>query len=117
MKLSFSLATCAAALTLLAIPANTDAYGAAHFGYTHVGPAGVYHTGRTYASGPGGVYAGGRTGAYGYGGAAYSGGFHYGATTYPSYGGVHYGATYNSGYRYTPSYYGGASYGGYRYIR
>src|SRR3954447_3155379 len=59
-----------AALAALLMPSEVGAWGAAHVGYTHVGPGGVYHTGRTVAAGPGGVYAGGRTGAYGaYGGA------------------------------------------------
>src|SRR5262245_10950309 len=91
----------AAALTALLLPTPVDAWGAAHVGYTHVGPAGVYHTDRTAVAGPGGFYAGGRTGAYGYGGGVYRGGYGYGA----GYGGVY------GGYRYTPSYYGGA-YGG-----
>jgi hypothetical protein len=86
-------AAVAAILAVLALPSDGSAYGAAHVGYTHVGPNGVYHTGETAYRGPGGVYAGGRTGAYGYGGAEYRGGY---------------------GYRYTPSY-GGASGGAYRY--
>ncbi len=53
-----------AALMALLMPSKVDAYGAAHVGYTHVGPSGVYHTGRTAASGPGGAYAGGHTGAH-----------------------------------------------------
>jgi len=48
------------ALVALSMPSKVDAYGAAHVGYTHVGPSGVYHTGRTAAYGPGGAYAGGR---------------------------------------------------------
>ena len=102
----------AAALLALLTPSELDAYGAAHVGYTHVGPAGVYHTGRTVAAGPGGVYAGGRTTAAGAYGGVYRGGYGYGA----GYGGAY------GGYRYTPSYYGGYSggyYGGasYSYIR
>jgi hypothetical protein len=102
--LSVGLATLAALLT----PSKVDAYGAAHVGYTHVGPNGVYHAGETAYRGPGGVYAGGHTGAYGYGGAEYRGGYEYHA----GYGGA-YGA---AGYRYTPSY-GGAYGAGYGYVR
>lgn len=83
-----------------------NAYGARHVGYTHIGPAGVYHAGRTVGYGPGGAFSTGHVGAYGYGGSYYRGG--YGAGY--GYGGYRYG-----GYRYggvaTP--YGG--YGGYRY--
>ena len=87
-----------AALAALLMPSRVDAWGAAHVGYTHVGPAGVYHTGRTVAVGPGGVYAGGRTSAVGAYGGAYRGG--YGAAA-----GYHYSAV--------PS--GGASFGAARY--
>jgi hypothetical protein len=52
-----------AALAALLMPSRAEAYGAAHVGYTHVGPNGVYHTGHTVAAGPGGVYAGGHTSA------------------------------------------------------
>ena len=100
----------AAGLVALLTPADARAWGAAHVGYTHVGPNGVYHTGSTVAAGPGGVYAGGRTTAYGSGGGAYHSGYSYGAGA----GGVSGGAVYG-GYRYTPSYSGGAAYGGYRY--
>jgi len=98
----FILPAVAAAVMLLAMPAEVDAYGAAHRGYTHVGPHGVYHTGATVAAGPRGVAVSGHTTAVGAGGGVYRGG--YGAAT-------GYGA---AGYRYG---YGGvgASYGGYRY--
>jgi hypothetical protein len=93
---------------VLANPAQVDAYGAAHVGYTHVGPSGVYHTGTTVASGPRGTYethtASGTTAGgvhYGYGEAA--GGVHYGYGT--AAGGVHYGSTV-----YAPSYYGNYGY-------
>jgi hypothetical protein len=46
-----------AMFAFLLMPTMVDAYGAAHVGYTHVGPNGVYHTGTTVASGPGGVAA------------------------------------------------------------
>ena len=90
-----ALATLAALAALLQ-PTRVDAWGAAHVGYTHVGPAGVYHAGRTAGYGPGGYYSGGHVGAYGSGGASYHAGYGYGA-----------------GYGYHP--YGGAYYGGYRY--
>ena len=85
--------TIVAALAALLMPSKVDAWGAAHVGYTHVGPGGVYHTGRTVAAGPGGVYAGGRTSARGAYGGAYGGAprYHYSGT--PS-GGVSYGATH-----------------------
>ena len=74
-----------------------------------VGPAGVYHTGRTAVAGPGGFYAGGRTGASGYGGGVYRSGYGYGTGYRGAYGGAY------GGYRYTPSYYGGAYGGAYHY--
>jgi len=95
-----TLAT-AAALAALLMPSEVGAWGAAHVGYTHVGPGGVYHAGRTVAAGPGGVYAGGRAGGVGYGGAygarygggvGYGGGYRYGAV-----GGVGYGGAYRAG--------------------
>jgi hypothetical protein len=93
----------AAALMVLMMPSQVDGYGAAHVGYTHVGPNGVYHTGATAAAGPRGVAATGHTTAYGAGGAAYHSG--YGAAA--------------GGYHYTPSYSGGAAVGGvhYGYVR
>ena len=93
-----------AALAALLTPSRVGAWGAAHVGYTHVGPGGVYHAGRTVAAGPGGVYAGGRAGGVGYGGAygaryggavGYGGGYRYGAV-----GGVGYGGAYRAGYGY-----------------
>jgi hypothetical protein len=91
-----------AALAILLLPSRVDAWGAAHVGYTHVGPRGVYHTGRTAVAGPGGVRVGGHTSAYGAGGGAYRAG-------YAGYGG------YGGGYRYQYRYGGaGARYG---YIR
>jgi hypothetical protein len=86
----------AVVLLVLALPAEVDAYGAYHRGYTHVGPAGVYHVGGTAVSTPYGVYGARNMGVAGYGG--YRG-----------------GAASGAGYRYTPGYYGGAAYGGYRY--
>ncbi len=100
----------AAALTALAAPAKVDAYGAAHVGYTAVGPNGAYHTSATVAAGPNGVYAGSRTTAGGAGGGAYR----EGAVATP------YGAAYGgAAYHYSPSYYGGTAVGGasYGYVR
>jgi hypothetical protein len=102
----------ALAVAALWAPAKAEAYGAAHVGYTHVGPNGVYHTGATAVSGPGGAYgrttttAGGAYGATyhaGYGGASVSGGAYHYNTGY-SAGGYHYST-------------GGATYGGYGYVR
>ena len=78
----------AAALLVLALPAEVDAYGAAHYGYTHVGPNGVYHTGGTAAYGPRGYGSTHTTSAYGYGGA------------HAGYGGYHYTPSYGGGYHY-----------------
>jgi hypothetical protein len=83
-----------AVLAALLAPSKVDAWGGAHVGYTHVGPGGVYHAGRTVAAGPGGVYAGGRAGAVGYGGGAYRAGYGGGV----GYGGAAYGARYGYGY-------------------
>jgi hypothetical protein len=72
---------------VLVAPAPVDAYGAAHVGYTHVGPSGVQHYGQTAHRGPNssgyvahrsaaganGAYHGGE--AYHTGGAA-AGGYH-----------------------------------------
>lgn len=88
------LPAAAAALFVLALPSQAGAYGAAHVGYTHVGPAGVYHTGETAVAGPRGVATTGHTTAVGAGGATYHSG--YGAAA--GYGGAAVG-------------YGGAAYG------
>lgn len=88
------LKTFATTLTavLLLSPADVDAYGAAHVGYTHVGPNGVQHVGETAyrgpytsgyaahgtAAGPNGVYHAGTAGvARPYG--APAAGYHYSA--------------------------------------
>ena len=88
-----------AALAALLMPSRVGAYGAAHVGYTHVGPSGVYHAGGTVARGPGGTYAGGHTTADGSGGGAYharsAGGYHAGYGG--AYGGYHYSAGYSGG--------------------
>jgi hypothetical protein len=94
-----------AAAAFLMTSAKAQAWGAAHVGYTHVGPSGVQHYGRTVAAGPNGAYSGGHYGSYGASGsyhAAYGhsetyghssyGAYHYGASSYDSYG--RYGGTY-----------------------
>jgi hypothetical protein len=106
-------AACAAALTMLVVPAAVSAYGACHVSSTHYGSYGGYHTSETVARGPeGNVYAAGRTTAYGTGGSAYhSGGYTYGDAQY------HPGTS--SSYHYAPSY-SGAAYGhttSYSYVR
>ena len=83
--------TIVAALAALLMPSKVDAWGAAHVGYTHVGPGGVYHTGRTVAAGPGGVYAGGRTSARGAYGGVYRGGYGAAAGRGGAYGAARYG--------------------------
>ncbi len=93
-----------AVLVALVLPAQVDGYGAAHVGYTHVGPNGVYHTGATAAAGPRGVATTGHTTAVGAGGGAY----HSGSGAAAGYG----AAAYGNSYHYTPSY--GAA-GGYHY--
>jgi hypothetical protein len=99
----------AAAFAALLTPAKAHAWGAAHIGYTHVGPAGIYHVGRTAAVGPYGAYGGYRAGAYGYGGAAYRTGYGVG------YGGAYgYNAGYGGAYHYGVVPYGGyGAVGGY----
>jgi hypothetical protein len=98
-----------AALGALLTPTKVDAYGAAHVGYTHVGPNGVYHEGATVAGGYGGDYRGGAV----YGG-DYRGGAAYGGEYRAGYGGAAYGD-----YHYTTGYQGGAAVGGasYAYVR
>ncbi len=88
------------ACAMLAADSKVHAYGAAHVGYTHVGPNGVYHTGETVARGPGGTYAGGRTTAAGYGGAAYHSGAAYHTDYGAAAGGYHYAPTYAAGAHY-----------------
>lgn len=94
------VALLSAAATLLTA-SSARAWGAYHVGYTHVGPYGVQHYGRTVGVGPyGGVYGGARYGSayggyrYGYGGYdryGYGGAYRYGG--YDRYGGAYrYGA-------------------------
>jgi hypothetical protein len=95
----------AAAVVALTIPSEVRAYGAAHVGYTHVGPNGVYHAGATEVRGPGGSYEAGRTTAYGAGGGAYHAGYSTGAG-YGAAGGYHYTAGYSGGAAYGTAHYG-----------
>jgi hypothetical protein len=88
----------------LATSSTAHAWGAYHVGYTHVGPSGVQHYGRTYARGPYGSYSGGRYGSSG----AY-GGYHSSYGSYDRYGS--YGGAYHYGYDRYGSY---ERYGGYR---
>ena len=95
-----------AAVAALLTPGEVDAYGARHYGYTHVGPSGVYHAGGTAAYGPRGVATTGHTSAYGYGGGAYHSGYGAAAGHYGNGGG------YNYSYGHTGY---GAAAGGYHY--
>ena len=90
LKKIITLVTVGAVAALL-MPSRVNGWGAAHVGYTHVGPGGVYHTGRTVAAGPGGVYAGGRTSARGAYGGVYRGGYGAAAGYGGAYGAARYG--------------------------
>ncbi len=108
------LVLAAGALAAMLMPSKAAAYGAAHVGYTHVGPNGVYHTGETVGVGPNGAYAGGHTTAVGAEGGAYHSS--YGAAD-TRYGGAAYGG---AAYHYSPTCSGAAVYGGaahYDYVR
>lgn len=100
-----------AALAALLTPTDAHAWGAAHVGYTHVGPSGVQHYGASAARGPYGSYSGAHAGAYGYGGSSYHAGYgsaeHYGGAYGGAYhyntgssGAYHYGAVQTGGYGY-----------------
>jgi hypothetical protein len=105
-----------AGLTALLTPTRAQAWGAAHVGYTHVGPNGAYHYGRTAAVGPYGAYSGGHVGGYGYGGASYHAGGAYGHEG--AYGGAyHYNTGYGGAYHYGTMSYGGDRYEGGVYRR
>ncbi len=103
----------AATLLVLGTASRAHAWGAYHVGYTHVGPGGVQHWGRTAGFGPYGGFSTGHAGAYGYGGyhAGYGYGYHAG------YGGYGYHAGYGYGgyHPYAPAYGGGYAVGGYHY--
>ena len=66
------------ALATLMTANDARAWGAFHAGYTHFGPGGVYHYGRTAAVGPYGAYSGAHVGGYGAYGGAYHAGYGYG---------------------------------------
>ena len=90
----------AAAVTLLSLltASKAQAWGAYHVGYTHVGPYGVQHWGRTAYGGYGG-YGGYRYGsAYRYGGLGDYGAYRYGGYHYGGYGGLRYGDAYRAGF-------------------
>ncbi|MDB5309812.1 MAG: hypothetical protein JWO38_4014 [Gemmataceae bacterium] len=90
----------------LLTPSQVDAYGAAHVGYTHVGPSGVQHYGANAYRGPNGAYGGSHAAAYGASGGAYHAGS--GGAYHTGYGGATGGAY---GYHYS----GGAAGGSYHY--
>jgi hypothetical protein len=101
-----------AALAALLTPSLACAYGAAHVGYTHVGPNGVYHEGATVAGGYGGGYGGGTAYHVGPAGGTYAGGAYVGGATHVGPA----GGTYGGGYGYHAGYagYGTTNYG---YVR
>jgi len=99
----------AVALSALLTPSEVGAYGAAHVGYTHVGPNGVQHYGATAVATPHGDYSTQHASAYGASGGAY----HAASGT---------AATTAGGYHYDTRYYGGATTGSvdsyhYGYVR
>jgi hypothetical protein len=93
MLVNKSLCVLAVLLTTLALSPEVHAWGAAHAGYTSVGPGGVQHYGATAASGPYGsrtgtssVSSSGGTTSYSANGTVNSGlwagqGYHYSGTT------------------------------------
>jgi hypothetical protein len=96
--------------SLLATSSKAQAWGGYHIGYTHVGPFGVQHYGRTIGVGPyGGVYGGVHVGAFG---GVYRAGYGYGGI----YGAGYYPwGLYGGYYPYAPYYDGGYAVGGYHY--
>src|SRR5438552_1033029 len=82
----------AAVVAMLLMPEAAWSWGGYHAGYTHVGPGGVQHWGRTAGVGPYGGFAGGHAWGGGWGG-GYRAGYGYGAR----YGGLDGGV---GGYRY-----------------
>jgi hypothetical protein len=104
MKRNAFVIALAAGLLMLGSSSQVHAWGAAHVGYTHVGPGGVQHYGATAAVGPGGAYGGAHASAYGAGSAYHAG---YGSAT--TYGGT---AAYHS---YAPNSGGAYAVGGYHY--
>jgi hypothetical protein len=108
------IAAIAAALALVLAASRAEAWGAAHVGYTHVGPGGVQHYGRTAVSGPYGSYSGGHASSYEAGGAYRTGGGYATGTTgaagYHYSGTSSYGAHYGTGYGTVGTYGGGGVY-------
>jgi hypothetical protein len=96
------------ALVALTICSDAYSWGAAHIGYTHVGPSGVYHYGHNAAVGPYGAYSGAHVSHYGgYGGrTAYGNAIH--SASHP------YGGGYAAGGFRTGGVYGGYRAGAYR---
>jgi hypothetical protein len=98
---------------------QAHAWGAAHCGYTHVGPQGVQHYGATAACGPNGSYSGSHYSGAGAGG-SYSGGSahaNYGGSSESAYhysGTSSYGAYHSTGVGCTNAYGGAYSSGVYR---
>ena len=79
-------------------PAPVDAYGAAHVGYTHVGPNGVQHYGETAYRGPNSAGYAQHASAYGANGAYHAGsGAAVAHPGYPAAGAYHYGGTAAAG--------------------
>jgi hypothetical protein len=97
-----------AAAAMVLMPSMVDAYGAAHVGYTHVGPNGVQHYGATEVRTPYGAAGGAHYSAYGAQGGAYH------ADTYRAGYGAAYGGS--SGYHYSGTTAAGGSYN-YAYVR
>jgi len=83
---------------MLTTTSTAHAWGAYHVGYTHVGPSGVQHYGRTAGYGSNGAYSGAHYGSYNRSGSSE----HYGS--YNRYGSsYHYGSSdrYGSSERYS----------------
>jgi hypothetical protein len=100
----------AAVVALLLTDSHAWAWGAAHAGYTSVGPGGVQHYGATGAAGPYGAYGSTSYGNRYGGGGSYAGVGPGGvsAGTY-SYGGGHYSAQQTSPFGGITSTYGGGA--------
>ena len=88
---------------------NAFAWGVAHAGYTHVGPAGAYHVGVTERVGPGGA-----TRVTDHVSEVGAGGYRAGFTTTAGYRPGMGTAAYSAGYRVSPGYVGGYRAGVYR---
>ena len=100
MRIRSTILALSALAAVLLSSAEVRAWGAAHVGYTHVGPAGVQHYGATAVntpyrtgaavSGPGGAAAAGTVHSGPYAGQKY---FYTSPNSIPSYGGVGVGGT------------------------